>query len=123
MIESSFCMLSRVGLKTERRLWQRGIGTWTEFLPSGTIPGIGTTRKTIYDAELGQAQAHRAQEDARYFGTKLPATEHWRLYEWLRPRAVYLDIETNSWGQITVVGLYGHGGFTSLVQEESLNRQ
>ena len=43
---------------------------------------------------------NRAQEDARYFGNKLPAREHWRLYEWLRPRAVYLDIETNSWGQM-----------------------
>lgn len=123
MIESSFCVLSGVGPKTERRLWQRGVGTWTEFLSSGTIPGIGPSRKRVYDAELGEAQAHRAEEDARYFGTKLPAREHWRLYEWLRPRSVYLDIETNSFGQITVVGLYGQGGFTSLVEGESLTRQ
>ena len=123
MIESSFCVLSGVGLKTERRSWQGGVGTWTQFLSSGSIPGIGPTRKAIYDAELAQAQAHRAQEDARYFGTKLPGRETWRLYEWLRPRAVYLDIETNSFGQITVVGLYGHGGFTSLVEGESLTRQ
>lgn len=123
MIESSFCVLSGVGLKTERRLWQGGIGTWTEFLSSRTIPGIRPSRKTVDDAELSQAQAHRAEEDARYFGNKLPASEHWRLYEWLRPRAVHLDIETNSFGQITVVGLYGHGGFTSLVQGESLTRQ
>ncbi|MEP6890142.1 MAG: ribonuclease H-like domain-containing protein [Nitrospirota bacterium] len=123
MIESSFCVLSGVGPKTERRLWRRGVGTWTEFLSSGTIPGIGPSRKRAYDAELGQAQAHRAQEDARYFGNKLPAREHWRLYEWLRPRTVYLDIETNSFGQITVVGLYGQGGFTSLVEGESLTRQ
>ena len=123
MIESSFCVLSGVGLKTERRLWQGGVETWTEFLSSGTIPGIGPSRKRVYDAELGQAQAHRADEDARYFGNKLLAREHWRLYEWLRPRAVYLDIETNSWGQITVVGLYGHGSITSLVEGESLTRQ
>jgi uncharacterized protein YprB with RNaseH-like and TPR domain len=123
MIESSFCVLSGVGLKTERRLWQGGVGTWTEFLSFGTIPGIRPSRKTVYDAELAQAQNRRAQEDARYFGTKLPAREHWRLYEWLRPRAVYLDIETNSWGQITVVGLYGQGSFTSLVEGESLTRQ
>ena len=123
MIESSFCVLSGVGLKTERRLWQGGIGTWTEFLSFGTIPGIGPSRKRVYDAELGQAQAYRAEEDARYFGYKLLARERWRLYEWLRPRTVYLDIETNSWGQITVVGLYGHGSFTSLVEGESLTRQ
>jgi uncharacterized protein YprB with RNaseH-like and TPR domain len=123
MIESSFCVLSGVGLKTERRLWQRGITTWTEFLLSNTIPGIGPSRKTVYDEELAQVQAHRTREDARYFGTKLPASEQWRLYEWLRPRAVYLDIETNSFGQITVVGLCGQGGFTSLVEGNLLTRQ
>jgi uncharacterized protein YprB with RNaseH-like and TPR domain len=123
MIESSFCLLTGVGQKTERRLWQLGVGTWTEFRSAHTLPGIGPCWKTVYDEELGQAQAARAQEDARYFGNKLPAIEQWRLYEWLRPRAVYLDIETNSFGQITVVGLYGQSGFTSLVQGESLTRQ
>ena len=122
MIESSFCFLSGVGRRTERRWWQRGIGTWAEFRAARTIPGLGPSRKAGFDDELGQAQAHRAHEDARYFGNKLPAIEQWRLYEWLRPRAVYLDIETNSFGQITVVGLYGHGGFTSLVEGDLLTR-
>lgn len=123
MIESSFCFLTGIGQKTERRWWQLGIGTWTEFRSARTIPGIGPCRKAVYDEELGQAQAARAQEDARYFGNRLPAIEQWRLYEWLRPRAVYLDIETNSFGTITVVGLYGQSGFTSLVEGESLTRQ
>ena len=44
MIESSFCVLSGVGTTTERRLWQQGIGTWTELLLADTIPGIGPHR-------------------------------------------------------------------------------
>ncbi len=76
-----------------------------------------------YDDALNQAEEHRAQEDARYFALHLHATDQWRLYEWLRPRAVYLDIETNSFGQITVVGLYGHGGRTSLVEGDLLTRR
>ena len=123
MIESSFCFLPGVGRKTERDLWQGGIETWADFLASRSIPGIGPSRKARYDEALGQAQAHRAQEDARYFAISLNACDQWRLYEWLRPRAVYLDIETNSFGQITVVGLYGQSGFTSLVHGESLTRQ
>ena len=116
MIESSFCLLSGVGLRTECRWWQRGMRTWEDFLSSDSVRGIKPHRKTVYDEELRRARAHRAQEDARYFAVHLPPQEQWRLYEWLRPRAVYLDIETNSFGQITVVGLYGHGGFTSLVK-------
>lgn len=78
MIESSFCILSGVGLRTERRWWQRGIGTWNEFLSSGTIPGIGPIRRAVYNEELGQAQAHRAEEDARYFGNRLLRNWPWR---------------------------------------------
>ena len=51
----------------------------------------------------------------------MPQREQWRLYQWLRERAVYLDIETDSFGQITVVGCYGHGRFTSFVRGESLD--
>lgn len=123
MIESSFCFLPGVGWRTERRWWDRGVGTWKDFLSSHSIPGIGPARKAIYDVALDQAKVHRAQEDARYFANHLHARDQWRLYEWLRPRAVYLDIETNAFGQITVVGLYGQSGFTSLVQGESLTRQ
>jgi uncharacterized protein len=123
MIESSFCILSGVGLRTERQWWQRGMSTWVDFLSSDSVRGIGPHRKTVYDEELRRARVHRAQEDARYFAVHLPTQEQWRLYEWLRPRAVYLDIETNSFGQITVVGLYGSGGFTSLIKGELLTRQ
>jgi len=123
MIESSFCFLPGVGRRTERHWWQRGIGTWDEFLTSLSIPGVRLNRKAAYDEALNQAKQRLAQEDARYFGSHLHACDQWRLYEWLRPRAVYLDIETNSFGQITVVGLYGHDGFLSLVAGESLTRR
>jgi uncharacterized protein len=123
MIETSFCFLSGVGRRTERRWWGQGIGTWADFLSTYSIPGLGHSRKAIYDLALDQAKARREQEDARYFAVHLQARDHWRLYEWLRPRAVYLDLETNSFGQITVVGLYGQGRYMALVRGESLDRR
>jgi uncharacterized protein YprB with RNaseH-like and TPR domain len=123
MIESTFCFLPGIGGITERRLWRNGLLTWSDFLSASTVRGISPARKALYDEGLSQAQAHHARDDARYFGTLLRQREHWRLYEWLRPRAVYLDIETDSFGQISVVGLYGRGQFTSLVQGESLSRR
>jgi uncharacterized protein len=123
MIESSFCFLPGVGRRTERRWWQGGIRTWKDFLSSPSIPGIGLDQKARYDDSLNQATDHRAREDARYFALHLHASDQWRLYEWFRPRAVYLDIETNSFGQITVVGLFGQSGFTSLVEGDLLTRR
>jgi len=122
MIESTFCFLSGVGPTTERRLWGDGLITWSDFLSAPAIRGIGPARKALYDEGVAQAQERRARDDARYFGVVLRQREHWRLDEWLRSRAVYLDIETDSFGQITVVGLYRRGRFTSFVRGESLDR-
>lgn len=121
MITSTFCLLPGIGRTKERRLWQEGISQWSDFLAAPSIRGMSTGRKALYDEGVSEAQAHYAQDDARYFGVVLPRREQWRLYEWLRGRAVYLDIETDSFGQTTVVGLYGHGRFTSFVRGESLD--
>jgi uncharacterized protein YprB with RNaseH-like and TPR domain len=121
MIESSFCFLPGVGLKTEQRLWRDGVSTWMEFLSADSIPSMGAARKALYDQRVAEAQERRRINDARYFALQLNTRDHWRLYEWLRPRACYLDIETNSFGQVTVVGLYGNRRMTSLVRGESLS--
>jgi uncharacterized protein YprB with RNaseH-like and TPR domain len=123
MITSTFCLLTGIGRTTERRWWREGITTWSDFLATSSIRGISAGRKKLYDEGISEAQAHYIQDDARYFGVVLPQREQWRLYEWLRERAVYLDIETDSFGQITIVGLYGHGRFTSFVRGESLDAQ
>ena len=120
MIDSSFCFLPRVGVRTERRFWREGLSTWERFLMARTVPGITAGRKARFDREIAQAHEHFVRNDPRYFARAVPPRYHWRLYEWLRPRAVYLDIETNSFGEITVVGLYGRGLYTSLIRGESL---
>lgn len=121
MIESTFCFLPGVGLATERRLWTQGVSTWADFLSAPSIDRIRPGRKAFYDVQVEKAVEQYAADNARYFGVALPPREQWRLYDWLRPRTVYLDIETDSFGQITVVGLYGHGRMTSFVRGESLS--
>ena len=121
MIESTFCFLPGVGSATERRFWTQGLDTWTDFLSAGSVNNIGRGRKAVYDAQVQEAVEQYAAGNARYFGVVLPAREQWRLYEWLRPRTAYVDIETDRFGQITVVGLYGQGQMTSFIRGESLN--
>ena len=120
MITSSFCLLPGVGLCTERRFWREGFSTWDRFLGARAIKGVGAARKALYDTRIAEAHQHFDRDDSRYFAKAVPARHQWRLYEWLRARAVYLDIETDSFGHITVVGLYGQGRYTALVRHESL---
>jgi uncharacterized protein YprB with RNaseH-like and TPR domain len=122
MIESTFCFLPGVGLMTERRWWERGIQSWGTFLSRTAVPGIGRGRKAHYDYEVAQAQEQYEGGNARFLGGRLAPRHQWRLYEWLRPKAVYVDIETDSFGRITIVGLHAHGSMTSLIRGESLTQ-
>lgn len=124
MLESSFILLNGIGETTERRFWEAGVRTWQDFLGRQDLPGLSTSRKSLYDGELrAAAEAHEAR-DARYFRAKLKARDHWRLYHTFKTGAVYLDIETTGasadFGEVTVVGLYGQGRMTTLIRGESL---
>jgi uncharacterized protein YprB with RNaseH-like and TPR domain len=124
MIESTFILLNGIGEATERKLWDCGVATWQAFLGTPSLPGIGRERKNLYDQDLSRAIQHFGDDDARYFAGCLKPRDQWRLYHWLRTRAVYLDIETagGPFGDVTVVGLYGDGRMTSLVRGDSLTQ-
>jgi uncharacterized protein len=125
MIESTFLLLNGIGEATERKLWHQGIATWQAFQAASFLPGIGRNRKALHDEDLAQALHHHGHDNARYFARCLKPRDQWRLYDWLRPRAVYLDIETagGSFGDVTVVGLYAAGRMTSLVRGHSLTQE
>ncbi|MBI4002019.1 MAG: ribonuclease H-like domain-containing protein [Nitrospira defluvii] len=120
MITSTFCLLPGIGVRTERRFWREGLSTWDRFLTTPVVRGISGARKALFDDRIAEAQKRFTRGDSRYFATAVAPRHQWRLYEWLRERALYLDIETDCFGQITVVGLFGRDGYTALVQGESL---
>src|SRR5581483_10364353 len=122
MIESTLVLLKGIGECTERKLWAHGVGDWHAFRAGAGLPGISAGRKPLYDAELAIAHEHLCRGDIRYFATCLKPRDQWRLYDRFRSRIVYLDIETTgtAGGDITIVGLYGHGRMTTLVLGDSL---
>jgi uncharacterized protein len=122
MIESTFLFLSGIGRTTERRLWDHGILDWRTFLQQPSVRGVSSGRKELYDVDIGHALEQHAIDNPRFFAACLKSRDQWRLYEWLRSRAVFLDIETagGPYGDITVVGLFGKGRMLSLVRGDTL---
>ena len=121
MIESTFLFLPGIAAVRERQLWSGGIHAWQTFLEAGRIPRISQTWKTHYDELVKAAREQHEKDNPRWFAPRLKPREHWRLYEWLRPRTVFLDVETaGPFGEITVVGLFGQGRMVQLVRGESL---
>ncbi len=124
MLESTFIFLDGIGESTEQRLWEQGIDTWQTFLASPTVQGIPSARKELYDAELRTALHHLECGNAKYFAQRLKSRDHWRLFETFREHTAFLDIETNgvpaAYGYITVVGIYGKYGMTTLIHDDTL---
>ena len=125
MLESSFIFLKGIGEATEQRLWEGGINTWEAFLANPSIPYISPARKILYNRFLEEAGLNLTTGNSRFFARTLKARDHWRLFHTFRSKTAYLDIETTGEppdsGEITVVGIYGNGTMTSLVQGESLS--
>ena len=125
MLPFTFNFLQGIGESTERLLWESGITSWDTFLQRASVPGISAFRKALYDTKLEEANEQWRQRNSRYFGKTLKTRDHWRLYPHFRSNAAFLDIETNGlpspYGEITVVGIYGRGHMTSLIQGETLS--
>jgi uncharacterized protein len=127
MLQSTFIFLNGIGQSTERLWWEEGIATWDVFLEKPTAPRISACRKVLYNDQIQEASNQWKAQNSRYFARLLKARDHWRLYPHFRSHTAYLDIETNGLplpaGEITVVGIYGNGRMTSLIQGENLTEE
>ena len=110
MITNSFIFLEKVGEKAEKNLWSSGIHGWDSFLKADSIKGISHPRKLYYDRKIHDARKALFNADSCFFNGCLPKSENWRLYDFFREDAVFLDIETTGLSRydddITVFGLY-----------------
>jgi uncharacterized protein len=126
MITKSFILLDKIGPETERRLWEQGIKDWNSFLSNNVIEGISPLRKGHYDRKLREAKNALYSLDSAHFVPLIPQAETWRLYDFFREEAVFLDIETSGMSMdhdITVVGLYDGQNTKSMIRGVNLNYQ
>jgi hypothetical protein len=122
MIQNSFILLESINKKTEQNIWKQGIYTWDDFIKAKKVKGISNKRKPYYDRKLLEARKALYNLDSSYFIDKLPQSETWRLYDFFREDAVFLDIETsglNIEDDIMVIGLFD--GINTKVMIKGIN--
>jgi uncharacterized protein len=107
LLKNTFIHIAGIGSKTEQLLWKQGILTWEGFL-GHKKPILSPDRDAHICRELELSLFH--QGEIHFFLNRLPQTEHWRLFESFKEKAVFLDIETSGGYQgldeITVIGLF-----------------
>jgi uncharacterized protein YprB with RNaseH-like and TPR domain len=108
MLRATFAHLHGVGLHTERRIWDAGIGDWADLLarPSDGLPL--SARDPSNRSLVQRCLAAYGAGDWSFLDRALPSSLKWRAYGDLGGRALFLDIETtgDAANEITVIGLY-----------------
>lgn len=94
MLDKSFVHLAGIGLSTEKKLWDRGIGNWGHLAEFAPTYFEGTRLRTIQDG-LKETFAAWEKKDLHYFYKLLPRPELWRLVPKFLDDIAYLDIETD----------------------------
>lgn len=124
MLQKSFIFLDKVSHTSEKKIWQQNIHTWDHFLETKEVHGVGKTRKIFYDQQLLRAKRAVLDDDAKTLSTLFPKQEHWRLYDFFKEQACFLDIETSGYyGDITVIGIYDGKETKTMVKGKNLNLQ
>ncbi|MBI2655133.1 ribonuclease H-like domain-containing protein [Candidatus Woesearchaeota archaeon] len=125
MITQSFIFLERVGHKLEQAIWNNGIYDWDSFLKNNRIKGMSRYRKLYYNRKILNAKKALYSFDSNYFIKLLPQPEMWRLYDFFREDAVFLDIETTGLSKlhddITVFGLYDGLNTKTMIKGINMN--
>ena len=120
MIENTFLLLERIKKGMQQKFFQQGILTWNDFLKKTEVKGLSNQRKLFYNKKLVEAKQALYRHDSEYFFNRLPNSEAWRLYDFFRDEAVFLDIETSGWyTDVTVVGLFD--GFKTMTMVKGIN--
>jgi len=126
MIRNSFIFLEKITAAKERKLWEQGITNWAEFIKAEKISGITAAAKKYYDLKIVEARRQLYEGNSSYFSRLMLKTEHWRLYDFFRDEAVYLDIETDGLSDncdVTMVGLFDGYNTKTMIRGINLNWQ
>ena len=122
-LENTYIGIDGVGETTERKLWESGARTWSEF--DRTL--CGPTTADRIESFIERARPRLDEGDSAFFDRALPSKERWRLYEDFREEACFFDIETtglnHTYDEVTCVSAHRGGETETLVNGDDLTRE
>ena len=108
MLRNTFCHLPGVAAKTERKLWERGVYSWDDYIVATGTP-VARFLPSVKEC-VEESMERLEARDPGFFARGLSAKESWRLFADFRDSIAYLDIETNGYvgptGYITAISVY-----------------
>jgi len=122
MIKNSFIFIDGITSKKEKLLWSQGIKDWDCFLAAKKIRGVSEKNRIIYNNNIECAKKALIENDLELF-LKFPSKEAWRLYNYLKSEALFLDIEVGkNYRDIIIVGLFDGINTKIMVKNYNLDK-
>ncbi len=110
MLTSTFVHIKGIGKNTEQSIWDSEVYNWHEFLEKHSQVDIGQSKKQRILSSVQESMKRIKNKDYSYFLSTLPQSEHWRIYDKLKEKCCFLDIETTGlskeYHDITLIGIY-----------------
>ena len=101
MIDRSFVMLSGIGPRKEKALWENGIINWDDFSSADRLPGIGKQRmKNLQESAL-KIRRRRDEANMKALYDLMPSRERWRLLGDWNDKYAAIDAESIRFGSST----------------------
>ena len=125
MLTRTFLHIAGIGPVTERRIWERGVYSWRDFLKDPAAAGLSPRATERVANHVGLSLENLKRDDHRFFASSLAAREHWRAYPEFSHRVAYLDIETTGMGaddSVTLVGIYDGSQIRTYTKGENLQQ-
>jgi uncharacterized protein len=123
MIQNTFIHIPGISKDTEIKLWQSNINTWQDLLNNSNSLPLLASKKRIAIEHTYQSIDAIKNKDYSFFNT-LPANQHWRLYNLLKNKTCFLDIETTGlssyYDDITLIGIHGEGETKIFMKDKNL---
>lgn len=109
MIKKTFCHIDGISENTEKLLWENGIDSWDLFLEKHhEIKFLPKSKLDKIKTELFFSKEELIKKNIKYFQSKLPPKEHYRLANY--GKVAFVDIETTGLSRytdiITIIGIY-----------------
>jgi uncharacterized protein len=125
MLQHTFIHVPKITRNAEINIWKNNIHTWQDLLDNQQTLQMKSEKKVEIVSNIQESMDALKSKNYSYFSS-LPSNQHWRMYNELKEKTCFLDIETtglSKWhDDITLIGIHSKSGTKIFMNGKNLER-